>query len=289
MNVHSRFSGRQQPSTAQNVWLGWFGLVLVASAHLAPAANGADDVPVKPSRDQCETLYQARVYQSATSETLPYRMLAPKNPQPGKRYPLVLFLHGAGERGDDNRLPLVHAAAEFARDDRRDAFPAFVVFPQCPKGKRWVESDWNLESGRGLIPAEPSTAMRLTLELVDNLIQREAIDSRRLYVAGLSMGGQGAWFAAAAPPKRFAALLAVCGGSDPDWAPRYAGINIWAFHGQEDRVVPVSRGREMVAALANAGHTPELRYVEYPGVGHDSWTQTFARDDVFQWLFSQSK
>ena len=217
-----------------------------------------------------------------------YRMLSPQTIDPKKQYPLVLFLHGAGERGDDNAIQLVHGAHEFARKDRREKYPAFVIFPQCPKGKRWVESDWNLKSGRGQFPKEPSTSMQLALELVDQISLDHPVDTKRRFVVGLSMGGQGAWFAAA-HDDRFAAMVEVCGGGDPEFAKQYAGKPIWAFHGQADNVVPVQRGREMITALTNAGHAPELRYVEYPGVKHDSWTRTFARDDLYEWLFSQSQ
>ena len=276
-------------AVAVRPWNSLVASVLLFALGLSPLGDAsAEEGPKKPSRAECEQLYQPHVFQSG-DDRLPYRMLRPKSLQPDQRYPLVLFLHGAGERGDDNRKQLVHAAADFARDDRREEFPAFVVFPQCPTGRRWVESDWNLKSGRGQIPEEPSISMRLALELVDDLVKKEPIDAKRLYVAGLSMGGQGAWFAAAAAPKRFAALVETCGGCDPDWADRFAGTSIWAFHGQEDRVVPVSRGREMIAALTQAGHYPELRYVEYPGVAHDSWSRSYARDDLFEWLFAQSK
>jgi predicted peptidase len=129
--------------------------------------------------------------------------------------------------------------------------------------------------------------MKLSLELVDHLRATQPIDSSRCYVTGLSMGGMGAWYAAAQSPRRFAAMLEVCGGGDPSWADRYTGIPIWAFHGQADRVIPIGRGREMIKALTDVGHAPEMRYVEYPGVGHDSWTKTFARDDVYEWLFAQ--
>lgn len=232
-------------------------------------------------------------YESATFAApggqISYRMLRPAKIIAGKKYPLVLFFHGAGERGDDNRKQLIHAASDFASEDRTRDFPAFVIFPQCPAGQRWVESDWDLKSGRGQIPEEPSAAMSLSLELVERLITEQPIDDRRVYVTGLSMGGMAAWFAAAKKPERFAAMLEVCGGSDPDWADRFAGVPIWGFHGQSDRVVPVSRGREMISALTEAGHHPELRFTEYPGVGHNSWTRTFARRDVFEWLFAQSK
>lgn len=233
-------------------------------------------------------LYTAKSFES-DGESLPYRIMVPPKLEPGKKYPLVLFLHGAGERGDDNEIQLVHAAHEFAHEHRRTQNPAFVVFPQCPTEKRWVESPWDLPSGRDQFDRNPSYAMRLALELVDSLVASKPIDPDRLYVAGLSMGGQGTWFAAVAEPKRFAAMLEVCGGGDPSWANDYAGLPVWAFHGQEDNVVPVSRGREMIEALTKAGHHPELRYVEYPNVKHNSWTQTFEREDVYQWLFAQRK
>ena len=234
-------------------------------------------------------LFEPQRFASSDGRELPYRLMRPPEIASEQLYPLVLFLHGAGERGNDNRRQLVHAAAEFARTDRQKDYPAYVVFPQCPNNQRWVESDWGLPSGRGMFPLEPSTAMAQVLELVDSLVKELPIDPSRIYVTGLSMGGQGAWFAAAAPPKRFAAMLEVCGGGDPSWATRYDGIPIWALHGQADTVVPISRAREMVVALTEIGHTPELRYVEYSGVGHDSWTRTYARDDVFDWLFSQRK
>jgi predicted peptidase len=233
--------------------------------------------------------FQVGIYKSSDGQILPYRLMGPKNLEPGKKYPLVLFLHGAGERGDDNKVQLVHAAADFASNDRREKFPAFVLFPQCPAGHRWVESPWDLPSGRDAFPEQPSLPMKLALELVDQLVASKPVDIDRLYVTGLSMGGQGSWYAAVAEPKRFAAILEVCGGGDPTWADRYSGIPIWAFHGQADNVVPVSRGREMMRALVDAGHHPEMRYVEYPKVGHNSWTQTYARDDVYAWLFSQHK
>ncbi|NND96617.1 MAG: phospholipase [Pirellulaceae bacterium] len=264
---------------------------LLAAAALTPpsAAQLLADPPAaeQNSKETLRSLYHSRSFESKSGGSLPYRILTPATIEPNKKYPLVLFLHGAGERGVDNVRQLVHGAHEFARADRREQFPAFVVFPQCPPESRWVQSDWDLKSGRGQFPSDPSDPMRLTLELVDELSVQQPIDDARRYVTGLSMGGQGTWYAAAQQPHRFAAMLEVCGGGDPDWAKRYSGIPIWAFHGQADTVVPVSRGREMIAALAQVGHAPEIRYVEYPGVGHDAWTRTYSRDDVFQWLFAK--
>lgn len=242
--------------------------------------------------------YDWAVYKSTSGQSLPYRILKPdesvlKEAQSAegtaRRFPLVLFLHGAGERGDDNEKQLVHAAADFARSDRRRDEPAFVVFPQCPSEAQWVDTPWTLPAGKGTFTETPSKPLRAALDLVDLLVRTNPIDPDRIYVTGLSMGGYGAWHAAALQRERFAAVLAVCGGSDPDWADRYKGLPIWSFHGDQDTVVPVVRGREIVSALALAGHQPELRYSEYEGVGHNSWSQTYARDDVHAWLFRQHR
>ncbi len=262
---------------------------------------------VSDGSDDWKRLYLSREYRSADDGRLPYRFMLPqglaesdlgqgrgRDPSNVRsddltRYPLVVFFHGAGERGADNELQLVHGASEFAKLHRRRDFPCFVLVPQCSQQSRWVESDWGLASGRGEFPSNPSQPMKLTLDLVDELCHSMPIDSNRVFVAGLSMGAMGAWYAAATRPDRFAAMIEVCGGGDPLWAERYAGVAIWAFHGQSDTVVPIARSREMITALSQNGHWPELRYVEYPKVGHNSWTQTFRRDDVFEWLFSQRK
>lgn len=248
--------------------------------------------------------YRKEIYRPASGGALPYRLLPPAGYNgnltkttdklhstdiKSEKYPLVLFLHGAGERGVDNEKQLVHAASDFAKVERRNKFPSFILFPQCPNGQRWVESDWALKSGKNEFPVTPSEPMSMVLKLVDSLQETLPIDSGRIYVTGLSMGGMGAWYAAGSEPYRFAAMLQICGGGDPTWADRYQGLPIWAFHGQSDTVVPVLRGREMISALSQAGHWPELRYSEYPGVGHNSWTQTYQRDDIFEWLFSQRK
>ncbi|KAA5541070.1 prolyl oligopeptidase family serine peptidase [Roseiconus nitratireducens] len=251
-----------------------------------------DTVQPRPSPADVQRLFGKQVFQGESGATLPYRLLAPpptSDSDVDRRYPLVLFLHGAGERGQDNERQLVHAAAEFARPERRQAYPAYVVFPQCPKETKWVLSPWEKQDGTGTFPEQPSEPLALALELVTSLQRTLPIDDDRVYVTGLSMGGYGSWYAAGHSPDRFAAMLAVCGGGDPEWAGRYQGVSVWAFHGDADPTVPVQRSRQMISALALAGHQPELRYVEYPGVGHDSWTRTYARQDVFAWLFSKRR
>lgn len=216
--------------------------------------------------------------------TFGYRLLSPAKVEADKQYPLVLFLHGAGERGDDNEAQLKHGMKDFV--DRRDEYPCFVIAPQCPTGKRRVEVDWNSESGKGSFQESPSESMKLTMMAVRQLIDAGKVDPKRVYVTGLSMGGYGTWYASVAKDSPFVAAAPICGGGDPSWVERYVDYPLWIFHGDNDSAVAVERSREMVAAIKEAGGNP--KYTEYPGVGHDSWTETYANDDFFTWLFAQS-
>lgn len=227
----------------------------------------------------------ARDERQSGGATLRYRLFTPDPTPAGGKPPLVLFLHGAGERGDDNAAQLLHGVVEFHR--RQAEHPCLVLVPQCPAGRKWVEVDWGKGSGAGTFPAEPSEPLKLAVAVVDDLVAAGRADPDRLYVTGLSMGGYGTWYAAALPGSRFAAAAPVCGGGDPMWAGRYAALPIWAFHGGADRTVPAGRSREMIEAIRAAGGAP--RYTEYPGVGHDSWTRTYADDAFHAWLFAQRR
>lgn len=243
--------------------------------------------------DDASDSFDKRTFTNADGQSLQYRIHVPSVESSTEKIPLVLFLHGAGERGEDNEAQLKHGAREFIREGRSERFPGIIVAPQCPSEQRWVETDWNLKSGAKSFAERPSDSMKLVFQLVDEILDRENIDSTRLYVTGLSMGGYGSWYAAAnyrrADGGGFAAMLAICGGGDPSWADRYDQTDLWVIHGDDDRVVPVVRSREMVAAIARAGHPGELRYTEYPGVQHDSWTRTYASEETYRWLFGQSR
>jgi predicted peptidase len=227
-------------------------------------------------------LLEKRVFQDG-KEGLPYRLLKPAEYERTKRYPLVILLHGAGERGTDNGKQLVHGVREFAKPSARKEYPCFLIAPQCPDGKRWVEVDWSAPSHT--MPKDPSDPARLVLALIAAVKKEFAIDSKRIYLTGLSMGGFGTWDLIARKPKLFAAALPVCGGGDPRTAKKILHIPIWAFHGDRDTAVIPERSREMVAALKKAGGQP--RYTEYKGVGHDSWTRTYRDPAVLRWLFEQ--
>lgn len=212
---------------------------------------------------------------------LKYRLFKPEAVE-GK-IPLVLFLHGAGERGDDNAAQTKHGVKAFVA--RQAMNPHVLVAPQCPKGKKWNDVDWHAPTHK--TPEAPSEPMALVMELLDVLPKELPIDPKRIYVTGLSMGGYGTWDLLTRRPELFAAAAPICGGGDETSAAKIAKIPQWIFHGDKDGVVKPERSRNMVEALKKAGGEP--RYTEYPGVGHDSWTPAYKDPALFEWLFSQKK
>jgi predicted peptidase len=224
--------------------------------------------------------YEFRVF-----KTLPYRLLPPKDYDAKKKYPLVVFFHGAGERGDDNEKQLVHGMADFASDDVMEEYPCIVIAPQCPADVQWVDTPWTADSHT--MPKQPTQPMRLSLELIGVLQNEFSIDADRIYVTGLSMGGFGTWDAIQRQPKRFAAAVPICGGGDPAFAKQIAKMPIWTFHGDNDGTVKVKRSRDMFAAINEAGGSPQ--HTEYGGVGHNSWTATYANRELYAWLFAQKR
>jgi predicted peptidase len=248
--------------------------LLAALPLLVPAmAEAKDDLPL-----------EKHVYQTGR-EKLPYRLLRPLTLEEGKRYPLVVFLHGAGERGTDNEKQLIHGVPQFATKANREKYPCFLIAPQCPEGKRWVEVDWSAD--RHTQPKEPGEVGRLTLGLIEKEMKDLPIDPKRVYIAGLSMGGYGTWDLVARRPDLFAAAVPVCGGADEATAPKIKDLPVWAFHGAKDTTVKPDRSRNMIAALKKAGGTP--KYTEYPDVGHNSWDPAFADPKLYEWLFAQTK
>jgi predicted peptidase len=238
--------------------------------------------------DSWQDLYESKTYANADGQKLWYRLLKPEKIEPGKRYPLVLFLHGLGERGTENARQLIHGAGEFAKEANRRKHPCFVVAPQCPPDKLWVGGDLrNVRSDEYVMPEKPSQPMALVLELIEKLPADLPIDKDRLYVTGLSMGGYGTWDLVQRRPELFAAAMPICGRGDLAQAAKLKNLPIWAFHGDADPVVPVARTKTMIAAIRAAGGTPKMTL--YAGVGHDSWTATYADPEVMAWLFAQKK
>jgi MYXO-CTERM domain-containing protein len=232
--------------------------------------------------------FEARTLQGSKGLTLPYRLFKVKNPTAGTKYPLILFLHGAGERGDNNTSQLTAnaGATVWATDAHQAEHPAYVIAPQCPAGKQWVDTDWTLGSySTTMVPV--SDQLTTALEIADAVATEFGTDPARQYITGLSMGGYGTWDAVVRNPTRFAAALPVCGAGDPSKADLIKLLPLWTFHGDADATVPVKGSRDMVAALKAVGST--VQYTEYPGVGHDAWTTTYANEAVIDWLFENTK
>ncbi len=217
-------------------------------------------------------------------QQLKFQLLSPPEIEPGKSYPLVLFLHGAGARGDDNQRPTTHIRPLFTAENL-EKYPCYVLVPQCPEAYRWVETDWTLAAHQQ--PEDPSVPMQLVMALLNYTQQSYAVDTQRIYLTGLSMGGFGTWDLLARQPSRFAAAAPICGGGDPTTAPRIKDIPIWCFHGDQDPVVQVQRSRDMVKAL-KALQAP-IRYTEYRGIGHGSWKPAYAEPEFLEWLFAQRR
>lgn len=237
------------------------------------------------AKAQKEELFEKKEFYAKLGDTLKYRLLSPENFDPLKKYPLVIFLHGAGERGNDNEMQLTNGVKNFATDVNREKHPCFVVAPQCAEGFRWVETDWKLTSH--VMPATPSVYMIKTIALLDSMCKLSYIDTNRIYITGMSMGGFGTWDAISRWPHKFAAAIPVCGGADTSKASLINDIPIWVFHGALDKVVLTSRSRDMVAALKKAGGNP--LYTEYPDMAHGIWAKTYANPELYEWLFKQSR
>ena len=204
--------------------------------------------------------------------------------QPGEPA-VMMFLHGAGERGNNNEKQLFHGAKELVAWCEKNNMKVFLLFPQCPTEKQWVDTPWNAPAHT--IPAI-SESMTLAMELLDEEIKNRNIDKNRVYICGISMGGFGTWDALSRFPEKFAAAFPVCGGADLAMADRLKNIPIRTYHGDSDTVVLTQRTRDIVAAVRNAGGTM-ITYVEVPECGHNSWSPAFAEDDNWKWLFSQKK
>ncbi|HEV3143296.1 MAG TPA: prolyl oligopeptidase family serine peptidase [Gemmataceae bacterium] len=230
--------------------------------------------------DDFRPLLEKREFAGAGDGKLLYRLMKPENYDSKEKYPLVVFLHGMGERGDDNDAQLKHGVAEFAKPENRKKYPCFLMAPQCPVTTTW--SNFGMEFKK-----EPTPAMRLLLEAVPALVKEFSIDDKRIYVTGLSMGGFGTWDAIVRMPDLFAAAVPICGGGDVKTAETIAKLPIWVFHGAKDTVVKPERSRSMVEALKKAGGDP--KYTEYPNESHASWVPAYKDAEMFAWLFAQKK
>lgn len=220
-------------------------------------------------------------------ETFRYLVLPPAKVEPGKQYPLVLFLHGAGERGDNPQKLLPHFPTQMAKPEWRDKFPCYLVVPQCRDGVMWIHAKWS-DKESSPMPAEPTAQLQMAKAVLDKSLKELPVDHDRVYLTGLSMGGFGSWELAMWHPKLFAALAPVCGGGDEAQAGRLKNLPIWTGHGTADTVVWPIRSQRMVDAVKKTGGS--IKYTEYEGVGHNSWTPFYSQPDgVVSWMFQQKR
>ena len=233
-----------------NLWL------IAVVLHVSFASGLAQAGPPAQKAARLDT--QVRV-------TLDYLLYLPPDYDKKDSWPLLLFLHGGGERGNDLNLVKTHGPPKLVEQGKE--LPFIVVSPQCPKDGAW----------------QP---LELTA-LLDDVVARYKVDQDRIYVTGLSLGGFGTWSLAAHTPNRFAALVPICGGGETYWTKQLSHVAVWAFHGAKDEGVPVRRSQEMVEALSKNGGNPKLTV--YPDLAHNSWTATNDNPELYTWLLQQRR
>lgn len=224
------------------------------------------------------------------NDSLNYRLLLPNDFDTSKQYPLVLFLHGAGERGTDNQKQLVHGSELFVKN--RDSFPAIVIFPQCPQNDYWANATVD-RSTRPIslnfpLDIEPTKALQMVMDLMDIMLSQPYINKNQVYVGGLSMGGMGTFEILYRKPEMFAAAFAICGAGNPEATKAYAQkVPMWIFHGANDDVVNPQSSVDMIGGILKYGGKPNFSL--YAKDNHNSWDSAFAEPQLLTWLFSNTK
>lgn len=201
----------------------------------------------------------------STKINLNYLLYLPKDYDSKDKLPLMIFLHGSGERGNDLELVKRNGPPKLVEEGKD--FPFVIISPQCPNGVRWK--------------TEPLIA------LIDEVVKSYKIDTNRIYITGLSMGGYGTWKLANEIPNRLAAIVPVCGWGDPFTICEIGDLPVWAFHGEKDPVVPIKKTQDMVDALKLCKGNVQLTV--YQDAGHDSWTETYNNPEVYKWLLEHSR
>jgi predicted peptidase len=214
-------------------------------------------------------MQQAHHFETTITRRLGYLLHLPPGygEDASKRWPLILFLHGMGERGSDLELVKKHGIARIVEE--QPDFPFIAVSPQCP-----LTSWWTFET----------EALKA---LLDDLLGQYAVDTSRVYLTGLSMGGYGTWALGIEHPEMFAAIAPICGGGEPERVCALKDTPVWVFHGDQDESVLLRESEQMVEALEACGG--DVTFTVYPGVGHDSWTQTYANPELYDWFLRHTR
>ncbi|MSR55998.1 MAG: hypothetical protein EXS09_22405 [Gemmataceae bacterium] len=235
-------------------------MAILAACYMATSGVRAEDVKVG---------FVDRVYKDSEGKEFKYVLFVPHSYKGDKEFPLILFLHGSGAKGEDGKKPSNLALATNIRKNEKE-FPFFVVFPQARQTWKAGSDDANR-----------------ALATLDAVQKDYKIDIKRVSLTGQSMGGYGTWSIAAKHPERWAAIVPICGGGDTASAKVLKDIPCWCFHGDADPTVKVESSRRMIAAIKEAGGTP--KYDEYPGVGHNSYDKAYATKELFDWLLLQKR
>ncbi|MDR1497599.1 MAG: prolyl oligopeptidase family serine peptidase [Puniceicoccales bacterium] len=210
--------------------------------------------------------------------TLPYRLLKPEKIERGKKYPIVLFLHGAGECGKDNQKQLHNGVGYLATPQMRAKHPCFILVPQCPS----TSVAWR--AGRSA-----DAPLTTALALLDELIKKHPVDKQRVYISGLSMGGMGTFKALELRPRFFAAAIPICGAGNAVAAKAYSRTPVWIFHGAKDNVVPPGSSKAIAEALKKASPKTPHKITLFPNVGHNAWDPALRDPATWEWLFAQKR
>jgi predicted peptidase len=223
------------------------------------------------------------------NDTLNYRILKPLNYDETKQYPVHLFLHGAGERGNDNVSQLIHGGKLFLEKENREKYKSWVIFPQCSMDDRWpsiISDNWNKTFENKT--TTPNKSLGLVIRLMDKFVEKKQVDKQRIYISGLSMGGMGTFEMLYRRPDMFAAATPICGNGISQLAKSYAAkVPIWIFHGSDDEVVSPKHSLKMAKAIIDSGGSPKMTL--YENVNHGSWNNAFAEKDFLKWIHSKSK
>ena len=223
-------------------------------------------------------------------DTLRYCALAPQSVEQNVSYPLVVFLHGAGERGEDNQAQLFHGSQQFLNPVNREKYPCYVVFPQCPSGKygAYIDRPLSLVPQEMPIQEQPSAFIRGVHALIMKYLAEQNVDPKRVYIMGLSMGAMSTYDMVIRYPELFAAAVPICGTVNPNRITSAVTGTKWSiYHGDADTTVPLDGSREAYRKLRSVG--AEVKYTEFPGVAHGSWNPAFSMPDFMSWLFAQRR
>ena len=239
-------------------------LTLILSMIVIGSIHGAETEESQARQQKCE--FEAQIVKTVR---LNYLLFLPDgyDENAEKKWPFILFLHGAGERGDDLERVKFHGPPKLIEQGKE--LPFIIASPQCPESSWWTTENEALNA------------------LLDELVTKYSIDEDRIYLTGLSMGGFGTWSLAVTYPERFAAIAPICGGGDPKKANALKDIPIWVFHGAKDEVVSPEKSEEMVNALKEAGG--DVQYTVYPEADHDSWTETYNNPKLYEWFLKHKR